>query len=126
MSTSNQALRKPNTVREITKEIVIDCAGVATGDLDTGLTVPAGKFLTRALLSNQADDLTSGGSATLAVKVGSTAVVAATAIASVKGAGVAPAEDVVATFSATARKVYLTVATAALTAGTAVIKVSYI
>jgi len=126
MSTANQALRKPQVIREITKEITIDCAGVAIGDLDTGLVVPAGKFLTRAFLSNQADDLTSGGSATLAVKVGSTATVAATAIASVKGTGIAPAEDVIATYSATSRKVYLTVATASLTAGTAVIKVSYV
>ena len=125
MSSYNQALRKPNTAGLIVKEIVVDCAGVATGDLDTGLTVPAGKFCVGAYLSNPADDLTSGGSATLAVKVGPTAVVSATAIASVKGSGVAT-EDATPDYSATARKVYLTVATASLTAGTAVIKVAYL
>ena len=124
MSTGNQALRKPQVVKPITKEIVVDVTGFTQTDNAIGLTVPAGKFVTGAYISNPANDL-AGTGATIAVKVGTTAVVSATAITSIKNTGVG-AIDASPDYSATARTVYLTVATANLTAGTCVVKVTYI
>lgn len=111
------------------KETVIDIAEDATlgavGDNGLGIKVPAGKFVYGAYVKNVADDLASGGAATLGVKVGSDAIVASTtALAIVKGAGAAAlAADPV--FVAEDSEVMLTVATAALTAGKLTVGVIY-
>lgn len=125
MSTANQALRKPQFVVEKIIETVVDASAYAVGDNAIGLSVPADKFVTGAFLSNPANDLAGGTDATVAVKVGSTTLISATALASVKNLGVS-AEDASPDYSASARSVYVTVGTANLTAGTLVVKVAYI
>ena len=108
---------------------VIDFSdGGSTGDYSTRIVVPAGAIVTGGFISNKEDDLASGGSATLRLKVGSTSFGAAAAgKADVKGTIVyqAPLEDIgtndhvpapVVTTEDT--HVTLTICTAALTAGT--------
>lgn len=110
------------------KEIIIDVKEKpelgAVSDNVVGIKVPAGKFVYAAYVKNLADDLASGGSATVAVKVGATAVLAATGIADIKGKGKA-AQAAAPTFVAADTDVKLTVATAALTAGKLAVGVIY-
>lgn len=114
-----------------TYKTVIDCTdGLATGDYSTKIKLPAGAVVFGGFIANQADDLASGGSATLRLKVGSTSLgTAAADKAAVKGTivyqpavtdvGTSPEADTVPTpivvTEDTALKV--TVGTAALTAG---------
>lgn len=123
MSTYSQALRKPSAKRSVIKEVVLDASTFIVGDNDTGITVPAGAFIQGVYLSNTANDLASGGSATLAGKVGSTTIQSATGYATLKNSGVGTAG---ATFNASSASLYVTVATAVLTAGTVVAKIEYI
>ena len=88
------------------------------------IKVPAGKFVYAAYVKNLANDLASGGAATVAVKVGNTAVLAATAITGVKGSGKA-AQAAAPIFVAADADVKLAVATAALTAGKLAVGVIY-
>ena len=110
------------------KEIVIDAKERpelgAVSDNAVGIKVPAGNFAYAAYVKNLANDLTSGGAATVAVKVGTNAVLAATAINDIKGKGKA-AQAAAPTFVAADADVKLTVATAALTAGKLAIGVIY-
>lgn len=110
------------------KEITIDVKERpelgAVSDNAVGIKVPAGKFVYAAYVKNLAGDLTSGGAATVAVKVGTNSVLAATAIADIKGKGKA-AQAAAPTFVTADADVKLTVATAALTAGKLAIGVIY-
>ena len=110
---------------------VVDCAdGLATGDYSTKINLPAGAVVMGGFIANKADDLASGGSATLRLKVGSTSLgTAAAGKANVKGTivyqpavtdvGTSPELDTVPTpiVVTTAGALKLTVGTAALTAG---------
>jgi hypothetical protein len=125
MSTANEALRKPQVVKPITKELLVSVAGCAVGDTATVLTVPANKFVTGACLSNPANDLAGGTGATIGLKVGSVQLIADTTVANMKAKGIG-AIDASPDFSATARTVSIVVGTADLTAGTMVVKVTYI
>ena len=115
-----------------TYKTVIDCAdGLATGDYSTKIKLPAGAVVMGGFIANKADDLASGGSATLRLKVGSTSLgTAAAGKAEVKGTivyqpavtdvGTAPEADTVPTpvVVTTETALALTIGTAALTAGT--------
>jgi len=127
MATDAEKLRKVDggVIGNFTpKNISIDANGVLVGDLTTGLKVPAGKFIVGAYIKNMKNDLTAGGSATLAVKVGSAVILTATAIASVKGGGACIVVGSPVITSAIS-DVKLTVATANLTAGTLEVGVIY-
>lgn len=110
------------------KEILIDIAEHpelgAVGTNKLGLKVPAGKFIYGAYVKNLADDLAADGSATVSVKVGANAVTAATAIATIKGAGVG-ALAAVPKIDKAEVEVALTIATANLTAGKLAVGVIY-
>lgn len=110
------------------KECVINLAesafAAAVGSNLIGLKVPAGKFIVGAYIKNLADDLASGGAATLGVTVGSDAIVSGTALATIKGAGkMTIATDPV--FTEAESDVKLVVGTAALTAGKIAVGVIY-
>ena len=106
------------------KEIEVDAAKLAVSANDIGLKVPAGKFVFGAYIKNEADDLASAGAATVKVTVGATDVISATALADLKGKGVA-ALDATPDFAAAEREVKLTVAAAAYTAGKLIVGVIY-
>ena len=110
------------------KECVIDLAAApfnaAVGPNLIGLKVPANKFVYGAYIKNEADDLASAGAATVKVTVGSTDIISATALADLKGKGVAVL-DASPDFAAVEREVKLTVATAAYTAGKLIVGVIY-
>jgi hypothetical protein len=106
------------------KEIAIDAAKLAVSANNIGLKVPANKFVYGAYIKNEADDLASGGAATVKVTVGSTDVISATGISDLKGKGVAVL-DASPDFAAAEREVKLTVATAAYTAGKLIVGVIY-
>lgn len=106
------------------KEIVIDAAKLAVSANNIGLKVPANKFVYGAYIKNEADDLASGGAATVKVTVGSTDIIDATGISDLKGKGVAVL-DASPDFAAAEREVKLTVATAAYTAGKLIVGVIY-
>lgn len=102
---------------------VIDCAdGLATGDYSTKIKLPAGAAVIAGFIANKANDLTSGGAATLRLKVGSTSLgTAAAGKADVKGTVVYQAAETSAAstpvVTTTETAVALTIGTAALTAG---------
>lgn len=106
------------------KEIQVDAANLAVAANTIGLKVPANKFVFGAYIKNEADDLASGGAATVKVTVGSTDVISATGISDLKGKGVAML-DASPDFAAAEREVKLTVATAAYTAGKLIVGVIY-
>jgi len=123
------------------KEIEVDYTALAsTGDKSIGLFVPKGKLVIGGYIKNEADDLTSGGNATLQIKVGSTALGrAAAGKTDIKGKAVyQPALETVAVGSAgnsyapvavatTAKtEVKVTVGTAGLTAGKLKVGILYI
>lgn len=111
------------TPKETVVDIAENAAMGAVGDNAVGIKVPAGKFVYGAYF--KADDaLASGGAATVSVKVGTDAVVAATALATAKNNGVA-ALEAAPVYDADEREVFLTVATAALTAGKVTVGVIY-
>ncbi len=111
-----------------TKECVVDLAKdavlAAVGSNLLGVKIPKGHFVVGAFIQNIADDVASSGAATLGVTVGSTAVLAATGKADIKGAGkctIATAPVCMAADS----DVKLVVGTAACTAGKLKIGVIY-
>lgn len=111
-----------------TKECVVDLAKdaylAAVGSNLLGVKIPKGHFVVGAFIQNIADDLASSGAATLGVTVGSTAVLAATGKADIKGAGkctIATAPVCMAADS----DIKLVVGTAACTAGKLKIGVIY-
>ena len=106
------------------KELVVDAAKLAVSANNIGLKVPANKFVYGAYIKNEANDLASGGAATVKVTVGSTDVISATGISDLKGKGVAVL-DASPDFAAAEREVKLTVATAAYTAGKLIVGVIY-
>lgn len=106
------------------KELVVDAAKLAVSANNIGLKVPANKFVYGAYIKNEADDLASGGAATVKVTVGSTDIISATGISGLKGKGVAVL-DASPDFAAAEREVKLTVATAAYTAGKLIVGVIY-
>lgn len=106
------------------KEIEVDAAKLAVSANEIGLKVPAHKFVVGAYIKNDADDLASGGAATVKVTVGSTDVISATGISDLKGKGVAML-DATPDYAAAEREVKLTVATAAYTAGKLIVGVIY-
>ena len=106
------------------KEITVDAAKLAVSANAIGLKVPANKFVYGAYIKNEADDLASGGAATVKVTVGATDVISATGISDLKGKGVAVL-DTSPDFAAAEREVKLTVATAAYTAGKLIVGVIY-
>ena len=106
------------------KEIEVDAAKLAVSANDIGFKVPAGKFVFGAYIKNEANDLASSGAATVKVTVGSTDIISATALADLKGKGVAVL-DASPDFAAVEREVKLTVATAAYTAGKLIVGVIY-
>ena len=106
------------------KEITVDAAKLAVSANTIGLKVPANKFVYGAYIKNEANDLASGGAATVKVTVGSTDVISATGISDLKGKGVAVL-DASPDFAAAEREVKLTVATAAYTAGKLIVGVIY-
>ena len=106
------------------KELVVDAAKLAVSANNIGLKVPANKFVYGAYIKNEANDLASGGAATVKVTVGSTDVISATGLSDLKGKGVAVL-DASPDFAAAEREVKLTVATAAYTAGKLIVGVIY-
>ena len=98
--------------------------GQAIGDLDLGFTVPANRFAVGAFIKNPDGTLYYGSNATLAVKVGTTKVVADTLGTSITSNGVMTIATAP-TYSTSAREVYLTVGTAAITAGEIKVGVIY-
>lgn len=106
------------------KELVVDATKLAVSANNIGLKVPANKFVYGAYIKNEADDLASGGEATVKVTVGSTDVISATGISDLKGKGVAML-DTSPDFASAEREVKLTVATAEYTAGKLVVGVIY-
>ena len=106
------------------KELTVEAKDLIVGANTIGLKVPANKFVYGTYIKNEADDLASGGAATVKVTVGSTDTISATALADLKGKGVA-ALDASPDFSAAEREVKLTVATAAYTAGKLIVGVIY-
>lgn len=116
------------------KCVMADLAGAATGDHSIGLKVPAGKIITAAFIKNLADDLTSSGSATIRLKVGSDAIGSAIGKASLKGTAVYvpittesggdTSPSAIVTTEETEVKV--TVGTAAITTGKLLVGVLYI
>ena len=111
-----------------TKECVVNLAEdaylAATGSNLLGFKIPKGHFVVGAFIQNIADDLASDGSATLGVTVGSTAVLAATGKADIKGAGKCTIATAPVCMTADA-DVKLVVGTAACTAGKLKIGVIY-
>ena len=111
-----------------TKECVIDLAKdaylAATGTNLLGFKVPKGHFIVGAFIQNIADDLASDGAATLGVTVGSTAVLAATGKADIKGTGKCTIATAPVCMTADA-DVKLVVGTAACTAGKLKVGVIY-
>lgn len=106
------------------KEMTVTAADLVVGANTIGLKVPAKKFVYGAYIKNDADDLASGGAATVKVTVGSTDVISATGLSDLKGKGVA-ALDASPDYAAAEREVKLTVATAAYTAGKLIVGVIY-
>lgn len=106
------------------KEITVDAAKLAVGANTIGLKVPANKFVYGAYIKNETNDLASGGAATAKVTVGATDVIEATALANLKGKGVAVL-DASPDYAAAEREVKLTVGTAAYTAGKLIVGVIY-
>ena len=106
------------------KEITVDAAKLAVSANNIGLKVPANKFVYGAYIKNEANDLASGGAATVKVTVGATDVIDATGISDLKGKGVAVL-DASPDFAAAEREVKLTVATAAYTDGKLIVGVIY-
>ena len=111
-----------------TKECVVNLAEdaylAATGSNLLGFKIPKGHFVVGAFIQNIADDLASDGAATLGVTVGSTAVLAATGKADIKGAGKCTIATAPVCMAADA-DVKLVVGTAACTAGKLKIGVIY-
>jgi len=111
------------------KEILIDMKdGVDTGDLDLGLEIPKGKIIIGSYMVNEANDIAYEGTttATMRLKAGATSLgSAATNASSLKGSGVY-APETAGVYTAAKTKLYLTVATAALTAGKVKIGIIYI
>ena len=106
------------------KELAVEAKDLIVGANTIGLKVPAKKFVYGAYIKNDADDLASGGAATVKVTVGSTDVISATGLSDLKGKGVA-ALDTSPDYAAAEREVKLTVATAAYTAGKLIVGVIY-
>lgn len=106
------------------KEISVNAADLAVGENLIGLKVPADKFVYGAYIKNAADDLASGGAATVKVTVGSTDVISAQGLSDLKGKGVA-ALDTTPDYAGAEREVKLTVGTAAYTAGKLIVGVIY-
>lgn len=106
------------------KEVMVDASKLAVSANTIGLKVPANKFVFGAYIKNEANDLASGGSATVKVTVGSTDVISATSISDLKGKGVAVL-DASPDFASVEREVKLTVATASYTAGKLIVGVIY-
>lgn len=125
MSTYNQSMRNLQAFPIKEKEISLAMTGVATGDLDTGLTIPAGAVPIGIAILNPDNALTSSGAGTLQGKVGATAVGSSALVTAVKGKG---QYTNITAFDATtaSAKVYLTVGVAGTTAGVVTIKLFYI
>lgn len=128
MSTANELNRKIDGgvvggFTPITQQV--DCAGLTVADKLLGIKIPAGRLPIAVYLKNVANDLTSDGSATVQIKIGSTGVGSAVAKADLKGKGV---YQVISTpaISLSEQSVYLTVGTAALTAGNLEVGVIYV
>lgn len=106
------------------KEITVDATKLAVSANNIGLKVPANKFVYGVYIKNEADDLASGGEATVKVTVGAVDAISATGIAALKGKGVAIL-DASPDFAGAEREVKLTVATAPYTAGKLIVGVIY-
>lgn len=86
------------------------------GDHEVGIKVPANKFVYGVYIKNDKDDLAGDATAKISVKVGTTAELSDLTVAGLKGKGKAKLiADALYVDAAT--DVYLTVTTAALTAG---------
>jgi hypothetical protein len=99
--------------------VLLDFAfdGGAIGTLSTGRRIPAGAIVTQVIADEQAN-VTSAGSATIQLLAGSTALIAATAIASFAGVtSPALAGSAAAIKLAAESELRIAIATAALTAG---------
>ena len=115
------------TPKEVTIDIAKNPSLGETGDNGLGLFVPAGKFIYGAYIKAGDVGVTSSGSATLALKVGSTTVYGSTPVAKANleaHEGVAELAAAPA-FIADGGELQLTVATAAVTAGKLTIGVIY-
>ena len=115
------------TPKEVTIDIAKNPSLGETGDNGLGLFVPAGKFIYGAYIKAGDVGVTSSGSATLALKVGSTTVYGSTPVAKSyleANEGVAELASAPA-FVADGGELQLTVATAAVTAGKLTIGVIY-
>ena len=100
---------------KVYKTVVDATDGLAVGDFTTDLEIPKNSCVLYSFIANEANDLASGGSATLRLKVGSTALgEAAETLADVKGTIVVEEANSV---TSAKSKVALTIGTAALTAG---------
>jgi len=112
------------STKECVVDLAVDSALAATGSNLLGFRIPKGHFVVGAFIQNIADDLASSGSATLGVTVGSTAVLAATGKADIKGAGKCTIATAPVCMTSDA-EVKLVVGTAACTAGKLKIGVIY-
>lgn len=100
---------------KVYKTVVDATDGLAVGDFTTDLEIPKNSCVLYSFIANEANDLASSGSATLRLKVGSTALgEAAETLADVKGTIVVEEANSV---TSAKSKVALTIGTAALTAG---------
>ena len=116
------------TPKEITIDLAKDLTMGTTGDHGLGFYIPKGKFVYGAYIKNVGNvDLTSSGSATVALKAGSTTIYGSTPVA--KGdlqVNEGKAElNAAPVYLAADSEVKLTVATAAITAGKLTIGVIY-
>lgn len=111
-------------VKECVVDLANDAALAAVGSNLLGMRLPKGSMAVGAYIKNLDDDLASAGSATAGVTVGSTAVLAGTALANIKGAGACAIEDTPVVQAADA-EIKLVVGTAAFTAGKLQVGVIY-
>lgn len=112
-------------VRRVKAVYDFDADGGAAGDITLGENIPAGSII-RAVVANEITGLTSGGSATLTLKAGSTALTGATAFGDVPAPGeIALASSATAIAVSAESELTLTIGTAALTAGKVAFYVEY-
>lgn len=124
-----EILRNAMTITPIFNTATIEATtlGLAVGDHETTLKLPAGKLLIGAFIRNLENNLAGETGATVGLKVGSSSVISATSIADVKGTGLGVLDTSMAPVSATADSVVkIAVGTADLTGGTIEYGISYV
>lgn len=118
-------MRNISVPRIKSAEFAIDATTLVVGDNQLyGGEIPEDALIIGAYLGNKDDALASDGSATTAVKVGSTTVLSATALASIKGTKIGAIDTT--PNMASGSTVYLTQAVDVYTAGDLIAGVLYL